>query len=98
MRFRSLLVLFACLALLPFQAHVNAQVLYGSIVGQVNDPSGAAVPNVTVTITDKATGQSRSTTTDSGGRYAFTDVPQGNYDAKYEGKGFRTLEKTGISV
>ncbi|HEY7212913.1 MAG TPA: carboxypeptidase-like regulatory domain-containing protein [Bryobacteraceae bacterium] len=67
MRFRSLLVLFICLAIIPFGGRSFAQVLYGSVVGEVTDPSGATVPNVTVTITDKATGQSRTATSDSSG-------------------------------
>ena len=46
-----------------------AQVLYGSIVGTVADPTGALVPKATVSITNTATGASRETTSDEAGRY-----------------------------
>jgi hypothetical protein len=36
-----------------------AQVLYGSIVGAVTDPSGAVVPGAHVTVLDSATGEIR---------------------------------------
>src|SRR5204863_288341 len=41
---------------------VQAQVLYGSLVGHVEDSSGASVPGATVTISNKATNQSRALT------------------------------------
>ena len=98
MRTKSLLFLFAFLAVLPFGGTAFGQVLYGSIVGDVTDPSGAAVPNVAITITDAATGQSRSDVSDSGGRFTFSDVPTGNYTIKFVGNGFRPVEKTGVAV
>src|SRR5437773_4344066 len=50
---------------------VQAQVLYGSLVGHVEDSSGASVPGATVTISNKATNQSRETITDEVGNYNF---------------------------
>src|SRR5665213_2036088 len=38
-----------------------------ALTGTITDPSGAAVPNVTVTITNNDTGQSRTTTTGTAG-------------------------------
>ena len=84
MRLKSLffISLVFALSLLPGQA--VAQVLYGSIVGQVTDPSGASVPNVAVTITDSSTGQSREVTSDSGGRFTISDAQPGVYVLKFE--------------
>jgi len=50
---------------------VHAQVLYGSIVGNVTDNTGAALPGAMVTITHVQTGTSRETTTDQTGSYRF---------------------------
>ncbi|MFL6350467.1 MAG: TonB-dependent receptor domain-containing protein [Bryobacteraceae bacterium] len=97
MRLKSLLLaLFCVLSLLP--GHAIAQVLYGSIVGEVTDPSGAAVPNATVTITDNSTGRSREVTSDSGGRFTITDAQPGVYALKFVAKGFRPTEKSGVTV
>lgn len=51
----------------------KAQVLYGSITGNVTDSNGAAVAGATVTITHKETGQSRDGVTDAQG--AMTSRP-----------------------
>lgn len=63
-----------------------------ALQGTVTDPSGAAVPNVTVTITNNDTGQSRTTTTGSDGTYKFTLVPPGNYKVTFMANGFKTAE------
>src|SRR5947209_1769353 len=98
MRSKSLVFVFVCLAISLFGGTAFAQVFYGSIVGDVTDPSGAAVPNVTVTITHAATAQTRSGVTDSGGRYAFSDLQDGTYALKFAAKGFRPVEETGVRV
>lgn len=82
--------------LLAVSAH--AQVFYGSIVGAVTDPTGAAVPNADVSITNTATSQTRSFKTDTGGRYTISDIQPGTYDVKVTAAGFRPIEKTGVAV
>jgi len=56
-----------------------AQVSTASLTGLVTDPSGAAIPNVTVTLTLKATNAVNSTTTDQTGYYTFPSVAVGDY-------------------
>ena len=65
----------------------------GIIVGTVADESGAVIPNVTVTITNKATGISRTAATNSEGYYSAPALPAGDYQVKAEAPGFRTLER-----
>jgi hypothetical protein len=75
-----------------------AQVLYGSMVGTISDPTGAVVPKTTVTITNNDTGQSREAVTDEGGRYTFLNVIPGRYDLKVVAQGFRPVTRTSIDV
>lgn len=76
----------------------QAQVLYGSIVGNVTDPSGAAVPGATVTVTQAQTQFTRSVTTNQSGGYTFTDLPAGTYTVKVTAQGFKTYSRTGLDV
>ena len=75
-------------ALLP--AAAQSTIATGSIQGTVSDPNGAVVPNATVTITNKATGQSSKLTTSSGGSYATGALIPGEYQVRVEAKGFQT--------
>ena len=77
---------------------VSAQVLYGSLIGTVTDPSGSVVPNAAVTITDKATGTVKDAASDGSGRYSFVNVPPGTYNLKVTAKGFKSYAKTDINV
>ncbi len=77
---------------------VAAQVLYGSIVGQVTDTSGAAVPRVTVTITNPDTGLTRTAVSSDTGSYSFTNVLAGLYEVKITLQGFKEFVKTGVPV
>jgi hypothetical protein len=65
------------LLLLASQAG-NAQALYGSLTGNVTDPSGAAIPGATVEARNVGTGVTRNTTTDVRGVYLFNDLSLGN--------------------
>ena len=63
-----------------FDGIVSAQVLYGSLVGNVTDPQQAAVVGAVVTIKNKATGYSLETKTGDRGAYEFGNIPPGTYD------------------
>jgi len=56
------------------------------------------VPNATVTLTNKDTGQTRETTSDPQGLYTFNNVLPGNYDLKVTTSGFRTISRENIMV
>jgi hypothetical protein len=60
-------------------APIQAQVLYGSIVGAVEDPSGASVPGATVTITNTQTAATRESKADDQGRYTLISLLPGTY-------------------
>ena len=80
---------------MPSGARANAaQVLYGSLVGNVKDSSGAAVAKAVVTATNKGTNQSRAATSDDSGGYSFSDLQGGVYAVKITQQGFKTFEQT----
>jgi hypothetical protein len=85
-------------ALLCSAGNVSAQVLYGSIVGNVKDQSDASVGGATVTITSKATNQTRTTTTNEAGVYVFSSVPAETYDVKVTMQGFQSVTKSDVTV
>ena len=64
------------------------------LTGTVTDPSGAAIPNVTVTLTSNDTNQARTATTGSDGQYKFTLVPPGTTKFASPPCGFKTARKS----
>ncbi|HKW87661.1 MAG TPA: carboxypeptidase-like regulatory domain-containing protein [Candidatus Acidoferrales bacterium] len=62
----------------------------GTMTGVVVDNSKAILPGATVTITQTATGSTRSTTTNDAGHYAFAFVQPGAYSIKVSKQGFTT--------
>jgi len=84
------------LALLLLGVTFFASAQEGTIVGTVTDPSGAAIPNVTVTITQVETGRTSTFTTNDAGQYAAPGLPIGHYDLKATSTGFKVEATTGI--
>lgn len=75
-----------------------AQTSFGQISGFVTDPTGASVPNATVTITSPSTGSTRTVVTDDGGGYVATNLPIGTYNISVTGTGFRTAKQAEITI
>ncbi|HZB46854.1 MAG TPA: carboxypeptidase regulatory-like domain-containing protein, partial [Pyrinomonadaceae bacterium] len=73
---------------------VGAQTVTGRISGTVKDPTGAVVPNVSVTVTNEETNLVRSVTTDDVGFYVVTNLPVGTYSILVEQTGFKKAVKT----
>src|SRR5262249_32777919 len=68
----------------------------GKITGVVNDASGSAVPNATVTVKSTALFSPKNTTTQADGSFLFDLLPLGNYELSIKAAGFRTFTQTGI--
>jgi hypothetical protein len=75
-----------------------AQSFQGSLRGRILDPSGSAVQNAKLTITDEATKLSRSTITNDQGDYAFNAVTPATYSVAVEAPGFKRSERPGVLV
>ena len=69
-----------------------------ALSGTITDPSGAAVPGVTVTITSNETAQTRSTTTGPDGVYKFNLLPPGSYKIRFAANGFKTSEVGSVNL
>ncbi len=67
-----------------------------SITGTVTDPSGAAVPNVTITVTNPATSQKRTTVSNSAGIYLFPSLGIGHFTIAASAPGFQQYTKTDV--
>ncbi|HQR37231.1 MAG TPA: carboxypeptidase regulatory-like domain-containing protein [Blastocatellia bacterium] len=91
--------LFACVAvaILCLQGLVLAQSL-GSVAGHVTDEQGAVVSGATVTITNTATNQSRTTTATSDGLWQIKQVPPGTYSLRAEATGFKTIVRSDVVI
>lgn len=85
----SLLAFFAMVAVIP--TALQAQEITGGITGTITDPSGAAVPNATVTARDTQRHTVWPTQTDSAGLYNFPRLPVGEYTVKVEAQGFGSM-------
>lgn len=94
----SAFVLALNLAVLAAPEPVGAQVLYGSIVGNVADGTGGAVPGAAVTITHDGTKATRETVTDASGRYQFPTIQTGTYTVTVALSGFQTSSRTAVPV
>jgi hypothetical protein len=68
-----------------------AQAVFGNITGTVIDPSGAAVPNAEVTITDLERGLTYQTKTNEEGNYTQTHLLAGHYEVRVSASGFAQL-------
>ena len=71
-----------------------AQAPVGSLMGTAHDSTGAVMPGVNVTVTNKDTGLVRQMTTSGEGIFSAASLPAGNYSVKASASGFRTLEAT----
>src|SRR2546428_12369862 len=87
------LVLAALVLMFAVPQRGMAQVLYGSILGDVKDTSGAYIPGAAVVVTNKSTGLARQGITDEAGRFTFAAPPPGVFNFKTSGAGLQTIEQ-----
>jgi hypothetical protein len=97
---RSVLAVSASLLVLCVLSSQAAfgQAVFGSILGTVSDPSGAAVAGAKVTVTSQTKGTTEQTTTNESGNYSVTHLIPDVYTVRAEGTGFKILEFKDIQV
>ena len=88
--FAPLLAALFCLLTIAPKATLAQSSSTGTVSGTVTDNTGAIVPDAAVTLTNTATGNSRTAATTSSGQYIFAYVNPGSYDVKVAKPGFQT--------
>ena len=73
----------------------RAQAVTGTLLGNVTDSSGAAVPGATVNLVEVQTNIKRSATTNDVGFYIFASLLNGTYIVETELQGFRKVVRNG---
>ncbi len=96
---RRLFTLFTLVAVaVVFAAPAEAQFARGGIQGAATDPDGVPLPGVTVTLTNPATGASRTVVTGGSGSYVIQGLSPGDYTIVFTLQGFQTVERLGIEL
>jgi hypothetical protein len=94
--FASFAMFVACALLIPRSG--IAQLLYGTLSGNVTDASQATIPDSKVVVTELNTGLSREEVSNSEGTYTFSSLPPGSYTITISAPGFERYVKTGVVV
>jgi hypothetical protein len=85
---------FVCVSLMCCATAFTQQV--AQISGTVTDQSGAVIPEVTLTVTQNATGLKRAATSDSKGIYIMPDLPLGPWNLQATKMGFQTYVRPDV--
>ena len=88
---KKLQLILLSLSLLALSLGAFAQIQNGQFTGTVTDPSGAAISNAKVTVTNVGTNLSVTTETGPTGLYKFNELPAGTYQITAEAQGFKTV-------
>jgi TonB family protein len=98
-RTKTLIPLFALCCLLPLAAlRVTAQNLSGKVTGTIHDPSGAAVSNATIIVSDHAAERIAMTSSDRDGNFVIKALPAGEYELQVMKRGFDTYRVQKLSL
>ncbi len=87
----------ASLFLLPSIARGQART-EGQLAGIVVDPSGATVPNASLTLKEPSTGFTTTVKANASGNYTFPDLQPGTYTLTASATGFTTQTYTAVVI
>jgi hypothetical protein len=98
--FRVFRVVFALMLVLTGAAgaFAQSQAVNGTIEGTISDESGAALPGVSVTVSNLDTGDTRVVVTNEAGAYRAPLLPLGRYRVAAELQGFKKFEQQGLTI
>jgi outer membrane receptor protein involved in Fe transport len=81
-----------------FALGAMAQIQNGQFAGTVTDPSGAALANAKITVSNQATGLAVTATSNATGSYLIPELPPGTYKITVEAAGFKTYSNVGVTL
>ena len=96
MKFRKISLLAACFALAS--GSLLGQTFYGTVVGSIQDSTGAVIPGASVTVTNLGTGEQRVQETEASGLYRFVNLVPGQYRLEARSEGFKQFSQEPIVV
>lgn len=94
MRYVLLVLVAVCLS----ELSLSAQVLYGSLTGNVLDKTGAVVPSSRIEATNISTGLLKTTRADDRGAFVFSDLQPGPYRVKISAPSFQSAILDNVQV
>src|SRR5262249_14739216 len=94
--FAAVVSIFVAALLFPLEG--RAQLLQGTIDGNVMDSTQAAIVGARVLATDQQTNFTRDTVTNTAGGYTIPGLPPGTYSVAVTAQGFQRYTQTGIAV
>jgi Carboxypeptidase regulatory-like domain len=71
---------------------------FGEITGEIRDSSGGIIVSAQVSVTNQATGGTRTAKANQDGVYSFPSLPPGLYDLKVTSPGFEVVTRKGIEL
>ena len=77
---------------------LSGQTTTADILGNVTDPSGAALPNATLVLTNIETQDGKRLQTNESGAFVFTNLNPGHYRLSITSSGFRPVTNTDVFV
>lgn len=92
-RFFAMLVI-----ILSASLFAHAQQITGTLVGTVQDESGAVVPHAKITVTSIDTGQVHATESNGVGEYRVEYLAVGNYQIGVEAQGFKKFLQKSVVI
>lgn len=95
---RLALALTVAVALCAVPSRAAAQAVSGTLLGNITDSSGGAVPGATITATEADTGVSRNVVSNESGRYIFPSLVNGRYTVTAELQGFKKVVRQNVKV
>ncbi len=84
--------------LVAFGATARGQGSFGGLTGHISDPSGAAIPEVAVKVTDMDSGVVTTVLSTADGSYAVSTLPAGRYRVVVTKPGFKTVTQEPVEI